>query len=474
MSWFRRLLGSPRARRGVAASAVVLAVGGLVLARSPVAKTTLGEALLAGQNGAEFSGPGARGTLSLSHELTPSGGREDIFAELRLRANDERMVAEERAPLSLAIVFDTSGSMSGEKIETSKRSVRTLIERMRDDDEVAFVRYDSNHSLVQSLARVGRVRQELLHNISDLQASGGTNIPPALRAGVRELSRASAARVRRVVLVSDGLDSTRAEAESIARSATDEQVTVSALGIGLDFDEGYMAAVSSAGRGNFGFVRDAVALAGFLQRELDETATTVVTDARARLTLPAGMRFVRAVGADANVLGDEVELRIGSLFAGDERRVIVQLTADAEHGQRLDLASQVSWRHVRGDQARAVLPALRVTGERDRRLVLERRDGAVLASATSALASLRQLAATEAFSRGDTATAQRLLDENLAELEQSAAAAPQAARPALERQRAEVAEAKSAFAAPAASPKAREASKTSAEKNSANLSRSAF
>ncbi len=276
---------------------------------------------------------------------------------------------------------------------------------MRADDEVAFVRYDDHNEVLQPLARVGEVRSELIRRVQSLEAGGGTNIPPALGQGLSQVSNAGSGRVRRIVLVSDGLDSTRDQAESLARSALDSHVTISALGIGLDFDESYMSAVANAGRGNFGFVRDGTALASFLKKELEETANTVVENAHATLRLPSGMRFVQAVGAEVKDADDgQVELALGSLFAGDERRVIIELSSDAEQGEKLPLQATVSWQRVGGPQTKAKLAELSVVGDANASAVAESRDPVVFASAVSALASVRQLAAAESYSQ---ATAKR-------------------------------------------------------------------
>jgi Ca-activated chloride channel family protein len=454
---------------------VVLATGGLVLARAPAisSSSTFGVAL--GQNGSSFSGPGASGTLALSQTRVLAGGAQSVFAELRLKAEESRAVAEERAPLSLAIVIDTSGSMSGDKIESAKKSVLSLIRQMRDEDEVALVRYDDRHEVLQPLARLGRVRSALMERVSALSAGGGTDIAPALSQGLSLLSDAGARRVRRVVLVSDGLDGGRDQSVAIARNASDARTTVSALGIGLDFDEGYMSAVANAGRGNFGFVENGSALARFLQRELEETANTVLESAEARIELPPGARFVRAVGARAEVVGNAVELEVGSLFAGDERRVIVELALDAEHGQALALGAEVSWQRVGAGRVSSKLSPLSVTGERDQALVTASRDGRVFASALSALASARQIAAAEAYARGDSAQADQLLNENQESLHVAAAAAPEAEKGALDRQLAETSDARSKFRALApGSPAAKAAGKASAAKHSENLSRKAF
>jgi Ca-activated chloride channel family protein len=453
----------------------VLSTGGLVLARTP-----LGGGLLAGpeahvtlnggENAASFSGPGVHGRFALSHRAVLAGGDGRLFAELDLRADPaERRIA--RAPLSIAVVLDTSGSMSGEKIAEAKRACIRLIGDMRDDDEIGFVRYSDTTDLVQPLARVGQVREGLVRRIEAIEAGGGTNIPPALALGMQTLSDAAGGRVRRVVLASDGLDSTRALAEEYARKSAERGITVSSMGIGLDFDEGYMGGLARAGHGNFGFVKDTATLATFLHRELEETATTTVEGVKARLHLPDGVRFVGATGADARQIGSEVELSVGSLFAGDERRVIVELAATLPAGDRRAFEGSVSWSAVGGDTASARFAGISLAGTSDPLAVQEGRDGAVLANAASVVASVRQVEAAEAYARGDVARAQAIIDKNVRDLQAAATAAP-AAAPALAAQwRSYETDQRSFATAPPASDLGRSAAKASAAKNVYNHSR---
>src|SRR5262245_9376979 len=211
-TWFRL----PRVRRGLAASAVVLAAGGLVLARTPAAAGGGGRSVEAiatvagsGQNRVTFSGPGAHGVFALSHTKVLAGGERRVYAELDLTADKTQGEARERAPIAMAVVLDTSGSMGGEKIEEAKRSIIQLLRDMRADDEIALVRSSAEPSASQPLARVGEVRDSLIARVRAIAAEGGTNIPRGLSAGLAALSGADRGRVRRVVLASDGLDSTR-------------------------------------------------------------------------------------------------------------------------------------------------------------------------------------------------------------------------------------------------------------------------
>lgn len=471
----RRFFDSPRARRGLAASVVVLSLGGLVLARAPhTAATPLpGPMVDFDSSGEAFRGPGMSGRVALSHGQVMAGESERVFAELRLKA--DQVGAVERAPLSMVVVLDTSGSMIGEKMSDAKESVARLIAGMDDDDEIALVRYATNAELIQPMARVGDVRRRLLREVEELDAAGGTNIPWALRKAAEALRSAGDGRVQRLVLVSDGLDDTQAQSEQIARANAARGVTISALGIGLDFDEGYLSAVARQGHGNFAFVEDPSTLANFLDRELRETATTTVTDVTARLRLPAGVRLVRAVGADVAKDGRNLDLSVGALHAGDMRRVVLELEVDAEPGATLDFRPKVAWRTVTGKEIARTVEGLALTGSDNAASVYASRDRRVWARAIGAFASLDQLDAIHAYNRGDRGRAGRLIDRNLRLLEEAANEAPGEEAESIRRQISRYKTTAGTFAtAPADSPEARSAAKSAAEQDNSNLARPSF
>jgi Ca-activated chloride channel family protein len=466
-------MGRSRVARGLAAGSVAVALGGLTLARAARAPAGVVEAT-GRSNVASFAGPGARGTLAISQALVPIGGERRVYAEIRLRA-DEAAVRS-RAPLSLAVVLDTSGSMGGDKLERAKAAAARLVRDMHDDDEIAVVRYASDATTVQPLARVGAVRQGLVEAIGRLEPGGGTAIPLGLGRGLGELAGASPGRVRRVVLVSDGLDATRVEAERLARESFERGTTVSSLGVGLDFDEAYMSALSRAGHGNFAFDKDASALATFLRRELNEASATAVDDAVVRVRQPEGLSLVRGVGADVRALpGGWAEVRLGALFAGDERRALLELGASLGDGAVAPLGGEASWRRVGGGRVEATVPRLEVAATADERAAEASRDAAVLASAASVLASERQLAATEAYARGDREAADALLRQSVDDLRRVERAAPAPVKAALGRQLVDAEKTRADFASAAPGSEAgRERAKASYQRGSANAARAAY
>ena len=471
-------LRTPRVRRGLAASAIVLSAGGLVLFRAPVSghlpTVTEAAASPTGVNTASFSGPGGHGSVALSHSKVLAGSGERFFAEVKLVA-DKGEQAPAHAPVSLVVVLDTSGSMSGEKIVRAKESVVRLLREMDSEDEVAVVRYSDDADVIQGLARVGSVRESVIARVQELGAGGGTAIPRGLARGLGELGLAGSGRVRRVVLVSDGLDSTRVEAERMASDSFEHGITISSMGIGLDFDESYMGGVARAGHGNFGFVKDASALATFLRRELTETSSTTIENATVRIALPRGVTLAQSSNSDARMDGDDVEVKLGSLFAGDERRVVLELASSLKDGDAKDLVARARWDRVGGGSADVTAPKLTVVATRDPVEVDRGRDATVLASATSVLASTRQMEAAEAYNAGDVEKAQRLIDKNIADLKAAAVNAPAPAASALDSQWQSYGATKSGFLhAPPQSAAGKVAAKRAVERDSANMQKSAF
>jgi Ca-activated chloride channel family protein len=196
------------------------------------------------------------------------------------------------------------------------------------------------------------------------------------------------------------------------------------MGIGLDFDESYMGGVARSGHGNFGFVNDGPTLTAFLQRELKETAGTTIEAASVRVMLPDGVRFVRATGADARADAAGVELKVGSMYADEERRVLLELSANMSDGAAAMVTGYATWQQVGASTGTANIPALSLVAVADPVQVDRSRDGTVLARAASVAASERQLQAAEAYAQGDQRRADALIGENLAELHKAMAAAP--------------------------------------------------
>lgn len=438
--WFRWI--DPHTRRSVALSAVVLSLTGLVLAdrsvrvrNDPAIATGAAVNEPSSPTSSPFAARGVNGRVAISHGRLLASGTRPMHLELRVRAESGSDAVEARAPVAMVLVVDTSGSMAGRKIEDARQSALTMLDEMQTDDMVSVVRFATQAEVLVPLGRVGDVRAEARRQIERLRAEGNTDIANALRAADRALGWTRDGRIGRIVVVTDGRDTSgapRGTGADVARTEAARGFTVSALGIGADYDDAYLAGISDAGRGNYEFLRDSSALSRFLSKELREASRTRVRNLEARLSLPSDARIRGVWGAT----WEADRLSIGSLFGGDERRVIVAIDVPAgSPGSSMQMGASISWRVVDGSPVEVDPTPLRIVAVTSPEEVDDARDTSVVASAASVMASQRETEAATAFERGDRERALALNAQNQAELDAAKKSAPAPVAAQLEAQK---------------------------------------
>lgn len=105
-------------------------------------------------------------------------------------------------PVSVAIVLDTSSSMSGDKIQLVREAVSRFIENSHPKDEYFLIEFNSQARLLMT----GTSDTEaLLEKVSNLQPRGQTALLDAVFLGVEAVTRGRYDR-RAVIVLSDGED----------------------------------------------------------------------------------------------------------------------------------------------------------------------------------------------------------------------------------------------------------------------------
>lgn len=422
-------------RLSLAVGAVVLSFGAIVLARAhgdaPRSVVMPGTGGARGGTRATIDTPELEGFFALTEGAVLAHGTRELFGELRLTAREGEGEVR-RQPVALAVAVDVSGSMSGEKIEEARRAVRELAARMHAEDRLAVVVYSDGARVLSPLLPIGAARETLQARIDTLYAGGGTNIPAGLSLAAEALSAAPQSMVRRLVLISDGLDGSGLsphEVQAAVRGRAGAGMTTSALGVGVDYDERFLTGVADAGRGNYDLVAQGRALTAFLGRELEQASATVADRTELALSLPAGWRLAEAWGAELSA--DRVPL--GALFSGERRRVTVRFEiAAGVPGTASDLALALDYRAVESSRDRNVdLGRLSVRVVSEETEVAGSRDVTLHAEAVAQRVDAVQARAVDAWREGRIAEAQQLTQDNLGLLRALQQQAPEAA-PALE------------------------------------------
>ena len=135
----------------------------------------------------------------------------------------------ERVPVSLGLVMDTSGSMAGEKMVAAKTAVERFLFSLLDrSDEVFLYQFESQATLVQDWTTDRRAVSRALDRI---QARGGTAMYDAA-AEAMPMAQSGSQRKKAVVIISDGNDtSSQIDVASVQQLIRETEVLVYAIGI---------------------------------------------------------------------------------------------------------------------------------------------------------------------------------------------------------------------------------------------------
>jgi Ca-activated chloride channel family protein len=368
-----------------------------------------------------FDRPGLSGWIALTQRAVLAGATRQVRAEVTVTA-DRADEEAERRPVALAVVLDTSGSMSGEKIEEAKQAVRALVDAMDGRDQIALVTYNSHALIVQNLAEVRSVRRALLNRVNEITAGGGTNIPSGLNQGTTALAGTSSEFTRRVVLISDGLDGSGASLTTVRNHLShhaDAGVTISSLGVGTDYSEPFLITVSDAGHGNYEFLASTDQLHQFLARELEQASSTKVEQIWVDLQLPPGWRVRDTYGVERRGSVGRVRVPFGALYSGEQRSAVITFDVHAGVPGQLS-AVGVRLQYLNADEGNRhdqTIGTLAVRTVATRNEVLASRSDALHADTVTREIDARQARSIEAWREGRSDEALRLSTGNIEALQ---------------------------------------------------------
>ncbi len=284
-----------------------------------------------------------------------------------------------RAPADVALVIDTSGSMAGPKIENARAAARTLVDKLADGDIVSLVTFaDVAHERVPPTVLDHASRAAVLRVIASLEPQGGTNMFDGLRGAERNALAGPATHpVRRVVMISDGIANVGPASPetlgALAARGADGGVQVSAIGVGLDYDEHTLDALAVRSSGRLYHLSEPREMTAILDREIALLQATAATNAFVEVVPAPGVDILGADGVrlDRQANGS-VRVSFGTMFGGQHREMVLRVRVDAgsEAGDGRALASVRLHFHDPGDggveRVQEVVARYQVTSDRGR------------------------------------------------------------------------------------------------------------
>jgi Ca-activated chloride channel family protein len=280
---------------------------------------------------------------------------------LRVGVQVKRLSISERKPAHLTFLVDVSGSMqSPDKLPLAKRSLRMLVDNLRDGDTVALVTYAGGVRLV--LPPTGLEHKAVIHSaLEELTAGGSTAMASGIQLAYQQaMKKLDGASSSRVIILSDGDanvgPSSHEEILQLIRGHVKEGITVTTVGFGMgNYKDTLMERFADQGNGNHYYVDSLLQARRIFQEQLGGTLEVIAQDVKLQVEFdPAQVKRYRLVGyenrdiADRDFRNDKVDA--GEIGSGHTVTALYELELQPGAGEGLATV-RVRAKRPRGETA---------------------------------------------------------------------------------------------------------------------------
>jgi Ca-activated chloride channel family protein len=263
-----------------------------------------------------------------------------VYALVELRPGEQAVATV--LPLNLSLVLDRSGSMRGAKIERLRDATQAVLNLLQPQDMLSVVAFNNRTRVLapsQELAEANR--RQIEDEIRRLHADGGTNMAPAMEAGLSELARrmnaGAGGAVHRMVLLTDGITEKEKRCLDQASAAATAGVPIVALGIGRDWNDKLMQQIAERSGGTADYVRTAEEIPRHFQRTVQQMQAVALTNARldVRTSLAVTCRTVFRVHpliaklAPSSTEERRTEVPLGEIEQGHGQTLLIEFIVPA-------------------------------------------------------------------------------------------------------------------------------------------------
>jgi Ca-activated chloride channel family protein len=282
-------------------------------------------------------------TYTTAIDKNPFSENREYWLSVGLDSNIKNI---KRKKLNIVVVLDISGSMgspfnryyydnkSGSKKEnidtkTSKmkianESIVNMIDHLKDEDKLGVVLFDNSAYVAKPLRSIKTTDiKAIKKHILDLKQRGGTNWSEGYRGGIKlfesidDSLKDPTIYENRIIFITDAMPN-RGELNqnglfSIAKDASQKGIFTTFIGVGVDFNNELVEAISKTKGANYYSIHSSDEFKKRLDEEFDYMVTPLVFDLKLNLTGGA-FKIDRVYGSpDSNKATGEV-MYVNTLF----------------------------------------------------------------------------------------------------------------------------------------------------------------
>jgi Ca-activated chloride channel family protein len=247
-----------------------------------------------------------------------------------------------RAPINLCLVVDQSKSMEGLRLDQVRGAALSILKQLQATDSVSVVAFGDKAQIIvtpEQARDISLARAALSH----LQAGGGTEIGQGLLSGLASLQETfTQSGINHLVLFTDGR--TYGDEElclRLASEAAQQQIAISAIGIGGDWNDRFLDTLVSITGGSVTFMDSPRTASNLLQQILNSLERVSVRAMRMESDIHplVDLRSVFRLLPEPMPLGETMPMQLGHLPSEGEISLLFEMVIQPlEHEETITLA----------------------------------------------------------------------------------------------------------------------------------------
>ena len=362
----------------------------------------------------------------LSHPLLPAGEKQTAYLKVSLTGG-EAPTLEERAPINVAIVLDRSSSMSGEKmpaLATPPKSPSHAFRATTPSPSFPTIPSSKSSSPPPSSPTNSSSTTPSTKSLPEVPPPCSQEFPKAQKNSVNsKTKKPSTASSFSPTDKPTSAPNPRRELGELGTSLAKEGISVTTIGLGNGYNEDLMNKLALNSDGNHSFVATPGELAQVFDQELGGLLSVVAQNITLTVELAEGVRPVRSLGRQSNIVGQTVTVTFNQLYAEQNKFLLLEVETPARDGEQDQLIanSKVSYFDLSTNETSkaATQSVARVTN--DKALVEMSANRNVMIAVVDFIANEKNLAAVKLRDDGKVQAAKDLLQGNFIYLKENAA-----------------------------------------------------
>lgn len=247
--------------------------------------------------------------------------------------------------MNLALLVDTSGSMEGKAIDDARKASLALLDSLSPKDRLSVIVFNSKVETVMPSTTIEDADlKEVRKRLSTLKAEGTTDMARGLEVAIREVqSNLASEGVNRVLLLGDGVPNDDTVILPEVEAASRQGISVTALGLGEEYDEQLMGRIAQKSGGKYTYVADSAKVPSFFAEEVTRLHKVVARNAVLELHPGPGVTVQGVVGRVMSPMaGRGIEVKLGDISLGDSQELVVNLATSAtKEGANVEMIDAV-------------------------------------------------------------------------------------------------------------------------------------